>query len=100
MSRIRRVFSHPQALAQCSNFLSSLTDCHVEAFTDTAMAVQRVGVEQDLSQAAIASEEAARRYGLTVIKRDIANQKENYTRMVVWPRSPRRSTRASPPRRR
>ena len=83
LSRIRRVFSHPQALAQCSNFLSGLTDCHVEAFLDTAMSVRRVGEEQDLSQAAIASEEAARRYGLTVIKRDIANQKENYTRMVI-----------------
>jgi chorismate mutase/prephenate dehydratase len=83
LSSLRRVFSHPQALAQCSNFLSTLTDCHVEAFTDTAMAVQRVGQEQDLTQAAIASEDAARRYGLTVIKREIANQKENYTRMVV-----------------
>lgn len=83
LSRIRRVFSHPQALAQCSNFLATLTECHVEAFSDTAMAVRRVGEEQDLSQAAIASEEAARRYGLTVIKRDIANQKENFTRMVV-----------------
>ncbi len=83
LSRIRRVFSHPQALAQCSNFLAALPDCHVESFLDTAMAVQRVGAEQDLSQAAIASEEAARRYGLKVIKRDIANQKENFTRMVV-----------------
>jgi chorismate mutase / prephenate dehydratase len=83
LNKLRRVFSHPQALAQCSNFLSSLTDCHVEAFTDTAMAVQRVGREQDVTQAAIASEDAARRYGLTVIKREIANQKENYTRMVV-----------------
>jgi chorismate mutase/prephenate dehydratase len=83
LSSLRRVFSHPQALAQCSNFLGSLTECHVEAFTDTAMAVQRVGEEGDLTQAAIASEDAARRYGLTVIKREIANQKENYTRMVV-----------------
>ncbi len=83
VSRIRRVFSHPQALAQCSNFLSSLTDCHVEAYLDTALSVQRVGREQDLSQAAIASEDAARRYGMVVIKRDIANQKENYTRMMI-----------------
>ena len=83
VSKIRRIFSHPQALAQCSNFLGGLEDCHVEAFTDTAMAVQRVGKERDLTQAAIASEDAARRYGLTVIRREIANQKENYTRMVV-----------------
>jgi chorismate mutase / prephenate dehydratase len=90
VSKIRRVFSHPQALAQCSNFLTSLPDCQVESFTDTAMAVQRVGREQDLTQAAIASEDAARRYGLTVIKRDITNQKENYTRMVVVAARPER----------
>lgn len=83
VSRIRRVYSHPQALAQCSHFLSALDDCHVESFTDTAMAVQKVGQDQDLSQAAIASEEAARRYGLHVIKRGIANQKENFTRFMV-----------------
>ncbi|MEY4510591.1 MAG: hypothetical protein RLZZ450_2713 [Pseudomonadota bacterium] len=90
LHKLRRVFSHPQALAQCSNFLSTLTDCHVEAFTDTAMAVQRVGREQDVTQAAIASEDAARRYGLTVIKREIANQKENFTRMVVVAARPER----------
>jgi chorismate mutase/prephenate dehydratase len=83
LSSIRRLFSHPQALAQCSNFLATLPDCKIESFTDTAMAVQRVGREEDLTQAAIASEDAARRYGLTVIKREIANQKENFTRMVV-----------------
>ncbi|MFT3922498.1 MAG: prephenate dehydratase [Myxococcales bacterium] len=88
VNRIRRVFSHPQALAQCSNFLGSLTDCHVEAYIDTALSVQRVGREQDLSQAAIASEEAARRYGLVVIKRDIANQKENFTRMMIIAATP------------
>ena len=35
---IRRVFSHPVALAQCGEFLETLEDCHVEAFVDTAMA--------------------------------------------------------------
>ncbi len=83
LGQIRRVYSHPQALAQCSDFLSSLRDCQVEAFTDTAMAVKKVRDDQDLSEAAIASEEAARLYGLHVLKRGIANQKENYTRMVI-----------------
>jgi chorismate mutase / prephenate dehydratase len=83
ISRIRRIYSHPVALSQCGRFLGSLRDCHVEAFTDTAMAARRIRDEQDLSQAAIASEEAARLYGLAVLKRGVQDQPENYTRMVV-----------------
>lgn len=83
LSRIRRVFSHPQALAQCHDFLSTLRDCHVEAFTDTAMAARKIRDEQDMSQAAIASGFAAELYGLHVLKRGIANQRENFTRMVI-----------------
>ncbi len=88
LSHIRRIRSHPQALAQCSRFLRGLGNCVVEAYTDTAMACQVVGEERDLSQAAIASEEAGRLYGLRVIQRDIANQPHNYTRFVVVAREP------------
>ncbi len=88
LSRIRRIYSHPVALSQCGRFLGGLRDCHVEAFTDTAMAARRIRDEQDLSQAAIASEEAARLYGLTIIKRGIQDQPENYTRMVIVAREP------------
>ncbi len=83
IGKIRHIYSHPQALAQCSNFLSSLPNCVVESFQDTAMAVEKIQAEQNRTQAAIASDEAAKRYGLTVIKREIANQKDNYTRFVV-----------------
>lgn len=88
LTRIHRVYSHPQALAQCSEFLRSHRHWHVEAFTDTAMSARKVRDDQDLSQAAIASEEAAQIYGLCVLKRRIANQKENYTRFVVVAREP------------
>jgi chorismate mutase / prephenate dehydratase len=83
ISHIRRIYSQAPALAQCSNFLSTLNQCEVRSFTDTAMAVQKVGDEQDLSQAAIGSEEAGKLYGLTVLKRNIADQRGNYTRFVV-----------------
>jgi chorismate mutase / prephenate dehydratase len=83
LADVKRVFSHPQALAQCSAFLATLGGCSVEAFHDTAGAVQRIAEERDRTAAAIASEDAARRYGLKVIRRDIANQKENYTRMMI-----------------
>jgi chorismate mutase/prephenate dehydratase len=86
--RIRRVLSHPVALAQCGRFLRSLGDCHVEAFTDTAIAARHVREQQDLSQAAIASQEAGQLYGLKVLQRGIADQAENFTRMVIVARQP------------
>jgi chorismate mutase/prephenate dehydratase len=85
---IRRVFSHPQALAQCSNFLSGLHDCAVQAFTDTAMSVQKVRDEADVHQAAVASERAATLYGLKILARNVENQKGNFTRFMVVARSP------------
>ncbi|MCC7290742.1 MAG: bifunctional 3-deoxy-7-phosphoheptulonate synthase/chorismate mutase [Phycisphaerales bacterium] len=90
LSRIRRVYSHPKAIDQCTDFLRDLAGCHVESYTDTAMAARKIRDDQDLSQAAIASDEAARLYGLSVLRRDIANQKENYTRFFVVAREPMR----------
>lgn len=83
ISNIRRILSHPQAIAQCSKFLTSLPRCHVESYFDTAMAARKVRDEDDLSQAAIASSYAAEIYGLTILKRDLANQTENYTRFLI-----------------
>jgi chorismate mutase/prephenate dehydratase len=80
---IRRVYSHPVALAQCREFLETLQDCHVEAFADTAMSVAKVKQDADPTQAAIASEQAAALHGLPILRREIADHPENYTRMVV-----------------
>ena len=88
LEQIRRVYSHPQALAQCSEFLSSLTRCEVISYTDTAMAVRRVQQENDPTQAAVGSELAGRIYGLPILKRDIANQRDNFTRFVVVAKAP------------
>ena len=80
---LRRVLSHPQALAQCAQFLSSLDDVELVAFVDTAASAKKVSESEDLSQAAIASAEAGEMYGLTVIRESIADQEENWTRFVV-----------------
>lgn len=77
-----RIVSHPQALAQCSRFLAGL-DAEQVAHGDTASAAELVRDSGDERVAAIASEEAAQRYGLMVIARGIANQEENWTRFVV-----------------
>jgi len=90
LSHIRRIASHPQAIAQCGDFLRGLSHCRVESWPDTAMAARRVRDEKDLSLAAIASAEAARRYGLAILRRGIANRAANYTRFVAVAREPLR----------
>ncbi len=82
-AKLRRILSHPQALAQCGAFLRGLRGVEVEAFEDTALAACKVRDEGDPRQAAIASEEAAALHGLVVIARDIADQPENWTRFVL-----------------
>jgi chorismate mutase/prephenate dehydratase len=83
LARLKRIYSHPQALMQCSELLESLPGASAESFFDTAAAVSRVkelGAEEN---AAIASAEAGELHGLVVLRRDIANQRNNQTRFVV-----------------
>jgi len=83
LSGIRKVYCHPQAIAQCSEFLASLRDCEVVHFSDTALSGKQITDLGDPSVAAIASEDAARMFGLSVLKAQVANRAENYTRFVV-----------------
>jgi chorismate mutase / prephenate dehydratase len=80
---IRKVHSHPQALSQCSEYLAELPLAEAEAASNTAVAAERVAQLGDVAQAAIASEDAGVRFGLEVLKRNIANQAVNLTRFVV-----------------
>lgn len=88
LESLRKIYSHPQALSQCTAFLASLPHCTVETFIDTAMSVERVKAEADPTHAAIASAEAAILHGLQLLRRDIANHRENYTRFLVVAREP------------
>jgi chorismate mutase/prephenate dehydratase len=80
---LRRVLSHPQALAQCSRFLASLENVELVAFVDTAAAAREVSSADDIGQAAVASAEAGEIYGLEMLRDGIADQEENWTRFVV-----------------
>lgn len=85
---LRQIYSHPQAILQCTAFLASLPNAAVESFVDTAMSVERIKRENDPTHAAIASAEAAALHGLHILRRDIANHRENYTRFLVVSREP------------
>jgi prephenate dehydratase len=80
---LRRVISHPVALAQCVNFLSRHPDIEVLAVYDTAGAAREVAEGKDSGVAAIAAHAAAERYGLDVLAADLQDRSDNQTRFVV-----------------
>jgi chorismate mutase/prephenate dehydratase len=82
IERVKRVYSHPQALAQCRNWLAQhLPGAEVKGVESTAGAAQRVVSERNA--AAIASEYAAQSYGLNRLARNIQDQSNNFTRFLV-----------------
>ncbi len=88
LNKIKKVYAHYQAAAQCSKFLETVPKAAVEYFADTAMSVQRISEEKNPYFVAIASQEAAKIYGLKILKADIANQLENFTRFLIATRKP------------
>ena len=79
---IKDVYSHGQALSQCSKFIKShnLVE-HVRA--DTAGSAEMISKTKDKSKAAIASSLSAETYGLEIIKKNIENEKGNLTRFLI-----------------
>jgi prephenate dehydratase len=83
-NEIRKVYSHPQALAQCEKFLSKkLPDCEILPVYDTAGSVKMIKEAKEDNVAAIASSWAAELYGLKVLRMEIQDNKFNYTRFLV-----------------
>ena len=83
LEQIRRVTSHPQALAQCSEFIRTLDGAETVVDYDTAGAAKRLKETGDADAAAIASAQAAIDYGLEILQVGIENNHQNYTRFLV-----------------
>jgi prephenate dehydratase len=82
ISSIKDVYSHGQALSQCSNFIKSHNlNEHVRA--DTAGSAEVISKNKDKTKAAIASSLSAKTYNLEIIKKNIENEKGNLTRFLV-----------------
>ena len=79
---IRRASSHWQALAQCEEFLSSMRIDPVPVH-DTAGAARMIAETGSKQEGAIASVEAASRFGLAVLAERIQTEKENFTKFAV-----------------
>jgi chorismate mutase/prephenate dehydratase len=83
VGEIRRVFSHPAALSQCSTFLQSLNDCEIIPIYDTAGSAMKVSREKDSASAAIASRLAAQLYNLEIIAEKLEDYPNNQTRFII-----------------
>ncbi|KAL0390150.1 UNVERIFIED_CONTAM: Arogenate dehydratase/prephenate dehydratase 2, chloroplastic [Sesamum calycinum] len=84
---LKRVLSHPQALAQCENTLTQLGLVR-EAVDDTAGAAKHVALHKLKDAGAVASMTAAKIYGLKVLAEDIQDDSDNVTRFLMLAREP------------
>ncbi|KAL3354921.1 hypothetical protein AABB24_019152 [Solanum stoloniferum] len=84
---LKRVLSHPQALAQCENTLTKLGLVR-EAVDDTAGAAKYVAFSKLKDAGAVASLAASRIYGLNVLAQDIQDDSDNVTRFLMLAREP------------
>ena len=82
VSEIKDVYSHAQALSQCSKFIKSNSFIeHVRA--DTAGSAEMISKANSKEKAAIASSLSATTYNLDIIKKNIENEKGNLTRFLI-----------------
>ena len=95
--QIDKAYSHPVALNQCLDFFRRNRQIQSVPFYDTAGSVKMVMERRPPGAAAIASQLAAKTYGAKILKREIEDDRQNYTRFFLLepegagPRNPKRS---------
>jgi prephenate dehydratase len=83
LADVRRIYSHPQALAQCDRFLRTLNGVEIIATYDTAGSAKMIADERMQDAAAIASARAAEVFGLVPLKSSIQDYDNNTTRFLI-----------------
>lgn len=80
---IKTIESHPMAIRQCADFLNRLHGVEIRESDDTAFSAKRVQELKLKNTAAIASELAAKRFGLQILEKRIETNKKNFTRFLI-----------------
>ena len=80
---IKRVYSHEQALMQCSEFLGKYPEWEKIRMNNTALSAKYIGDTGNKENACIANMETREMYNLELLKPDINNEKENFTRFFI-----------------
>lgn len=82
IGELRTAVSHPMALAQCTRMLEEL-GLEAEEAVNTAVAAQALAESDDRSRGVIASEAAADAWGLTILRHDVHDRKDNFTTFCI-----------------
>ena len=82
LDTIKEIYSHEQAINQCSEFLRKHSDIKVNVCENTAVAAKMVMESGRNDVAAISSENCRDLYGLTILSNDVQNKDNNYTRFI------------------
>lgn len=83
ISDIKKVYSHPQPLLQCSEFLKKHPNMKKIEWGSTSECARLILKEQDITQAAIASKRAGESLGLEVLQTGMNNEDSNSTRFII-----------------
>ena len=89
LSDIREIYSHQQAISQCSEFLSTLKNVRVIAMENTAEAARMVAQSGDRTKASLSSRLCAELYQMQVLKSSAQNRDNNYTRFICIAKEPK-----------
>lgn len=87
LSDIKEIYSHQQALDQCSEFLKSLKGVKITVCENTAVAAKFVAESERNDVAAISSKNCAELYSLSVLSNTVQNNDNNYTRFICISKS-------------
>ncbi|MDZ7649402.1 MAG: prephenate dehydratase domain-containing protein [Cytophagales bacterium] len=87
--RLKRNHQHriaPNGIRQCSDYLHKLQGVQISESDDTALSAKKVKEQNLKTTAAIANEQAAKKYGLSILERQIETHKKNFTRFLILTR--------------
>ena len=82
LTEVREIYSHPQAISQCQEFLSGLKDVRVIPCENTAVAAEKAAKSDDPGIAALASRSCVKLYGLECLQESVQDKGNNYTRFI------------------
>lgn len=82
LSNIKTIYSHPQAIRQCSHFLNNLKDVQIIPCENTAIAASMVSKDTTGSMASISSRSCAELYNMETLADNIQNYDSNHTRFI------------------
>ena len=83
LTELKKIYSHPQAIGQCSALLKKLKNAEIVPSYDTAGSVILSKENKEEPSAAIASIRASEIYEMKILKKQIQNNRENYTRFLI-----------------